>query len=106
MVGIQTTEAINDLHKVTCGFWVCLSCVFIPKLLFLCVLITPLASPSVSSGGECQSVLSVCFSVGQTLCLVHKTNSCSPWRVWLQLDSNRITYLKCSWPSWLRDFCF
>lgn len=55
MVGIQTTKAINDLHKVTCGFWVCLSCVFTPKLLLLCVLITTLPSPFLTSEGECQS---------------------------------------------------
>lgn len=55
MVGIQTTKAINGLHKVTCGFWACLSCVFTPKLLLLCVLITTLPSPFLSSEGGCQS---------------------------------------------------
>lgn len=55
MVGIQTTKAINDLHKVTCGFWVCLSCLFTPKLFILHGLITTLPSPSIRSEDECQS---------------------------------------------------
>lgn len=28
-----------------------------------------------------------------------------PLRFYLQQDSTRITYLKCSWPSWLRGSC-
>lgn len=55
MVGIQTTKAINDLYKVTCGFWVCLSCVFPPKLFFLRGLMTTLPSPSIRSEAECQT---------------------------------------------------
>lgn len=49
-----------------------------PKSALLGVLITTLASPPVSSGGECQSAAEC---VLQTLFLMHRANSCSPWRV-------------------------
>lgn len=52
------------MHKVTCGFWVCLSCVFTPKLLFLCGLSTTLPSPSIRSEGECQSAAECVLQCG------------------------------------------
>jgi len=50
MIGIQNTEALHNSHKVTwatCGFRVCPSCTFTPKLLLFDGVITILPSVSV-----------------------------------------------------------